>query len=130
MASPVNTSVDELAVRINGRHAFVHERVLEFIVRETDASGAVSFEKGTLAAEFGCCVRSVDRAITRLRRQGYIESEPMFSPTGAQKGNRYRATKLGAEHLKRRERVERLVGEVAADAARVACLATGEGDAE
>lgn len=83
--------------RINGRHAFVHERVLELIVRETELRESVTFRKSDLARRLGCCERSLDRAITRLRREGLIETTPSFSESGAQRGNVYRATPEGCE---------------------------------
>lgn len=51
------TSLRGISTRINGRHAFVHERVLELIARETKASGSVDFSKAELrsawAAAYG-----------------------------------------------------------------------------
>lgn len=84
-----------VSTHINGRHAFIHERVLELIARETELRGSVAFRKADLAQRLGCCENSVDRAITRLRRDGYVISTPMFSPTGAQMENEYRATAEG-----------------------------------
>lgn len=37
--------LDGISVNINKRHAFVHERVLEYIVRETNQAGGVIFNK-------------------------------------------------------------------------------------
>lgn len=37
--------LDGISVSINKRHAFVHERVLEHIVRETNQAGGVIFNK-------------------------------------------------------------------------------------
>lgn len=87
-----------VSVRINGRHAFIHERMLELIVRETQARGSVRFRKGELARRLGCCDRTLDRALTRLRRSGDVVSEPVFAESGAQLGNEYRATEQGRHH--------------------------------
>ena len=80
------SSLKGVSTRINGRHA---------IVRETELRGAVTFRKGDLAQRLGCCERSLDRALTRLRRDEYVVSTPKFSETGAQLGNEYRATPAG-----------------------------------
>ena len=89
------SSLKGVSTRINGRHAFIHERVLELIARETELRGAVTFRKGDLAQRLGCCERSLDRALTRLRRDGYVVSTPKFGETGAQLGNEYQATADG-----------------------------------
>lgn len=96
--SSVQGFLPEQMVRLNGRHAFVHERVLAFIVHETQERGSVTFCKGDLAKRLGCCDRSVDRALTRLRREGDIVSTPVYGESGAQLGNTYRATKDGIKH--------------------------------
>lgn len=99
-------SLTGVSNRINGRHAFIHERVLELVVRETELRESVTFRKADLARRLGCCERTLDRALTRLRRDGLVVSEASFSPTGAQLGNVYRATPEGIElaHSFRRER--------------------------
>ncbi|WP_368284852.1 MarR family transcriptional regulator [Enorma massiliensis] len=95
------TSLRGISTRINGRHAFVHERVLELIARETKASGSVDFSKAELAERMGCCVRSLDRALTRLRREGLVVSTHVFNKVGGQLGNRYAATPEGIERAQR-----------------------------
>lgn len=89
------SSLTGISRRINGRHAFVHERVLEMIARETELRGSVTFRKADLAHRLGCCERSLDRALTRLRRDGEVRSTPVFSESGAQLGNEYVATEAG-----------------------------------
>ena len=84
-----------VSTRINGRHAFTHERVLELSVRETELRESVTFSKTDLARRLGCCERTLDRAVTRLRHDGLIVSEAAFAPSGAQLGNVYRATPEG-----------------------------------
>ena len=88
-------SLEGVKTRIRGRHAFIHERVLELIVRESAEKGSVRFSKAELASELGCCIRTLDRAVMRLRQGGYIKSKPVFKTNGAQLGNEYRATAKG-----------------------------------
>lgn len=76
--------------RKGDRHAFVHERVYELIARDTKDQGECRFAKRELAEALGCNVRSVDRAITQMRRKGIIESVLQFDESGAQLGNTYR----------------------------------------
>ncbi|OUP10412.1 MarR family transcriptional regulator [Collinsella sp. An2] len=94
------SSLTGISRRINGRHAFVHERVLEMIVRETELRGSVTFRKADLAHRLGCCERSLDRALTRLRRDGEVKSTPVFDTSGAQLGNEYVATEFGIARAK------------------------------
>lgn len=87
--------VGALPRRTGDRHSFVHERLLVLIARETAERGSVVFRKGDLAGRMGCCVRSLDRAVSRLRARGLVASAPRFSDKGAQLGNEYRATRRG-----------------------------------
>ena len=89
------SSLSGVSKRINGRHAFIHERVLELIARETELRGGVHFRKADLAHRLGCYERTLDRAVTRLRREGLIASTPLFDEVGGQLGNEYRATEAG-----------------------------------
>lgn len=93
--SGTGASLAGVSTRINGRHAFTHERVLELIVRETELRESVTFNKSDLARRLGCCERTLDRAFTRLRHDGLIVSEAAYAPSGAQLGNVYRATPEG-----------------------------------
>lgn len=87
----MGTAADSTLTTVNGRHAFVHERLLELIARETEAHGFAKFTKRELAATLGCCQRSIDRAITRLKRSGRIEVLPRYGANGAQEASWYRA---------------------------------------
>lgn len=89
------SSLKGVSRRISGRHAFIHERVLEMVVRETELRGSVTFCKNDLAHRLSCFPRTLDRAIIRLRREGLIVTTPVFGETGAQLGNEYRATEAG-----------------------------------
>lgn len=83
-------SLDGVATTINGRHAFVSERVLALVERETVRSGGLSATKRDLAELLSCDVSSVDGAIKKLRREGRIESIPRFDENGGQLANVYR----------------------------------------
>lgn len=89
------SEVADLPDRVGNRHAFVYERVLVLIARETVRCGSATFVKGDLARSLGCCKRSLDRALARLRRAGLVISTPRFGEHGAQLGNDYQATALG-----------------------------------
>ncbi len=88
----------DIPARIDGRHAFAHERVLVFIALETRLEGAVRCSKREVSEMLGVNLRTVDRAVMRLRASGEIESVPCHTATGAQVGNEYRATKEGMAH--------------------------------
>ncbi len=93
------TSLQGISARINGRHAFVHERVLELIARETVLRDGVTIRKSELCGRLKCSEVSLERALRRLRHKGYIVSDPQFDDHGGQLANRYRATQEGLEYL-------------------------------
>ena len=67
-----------------------------------DDSGLMQTGDSTSTSErIGCCVRSLDRALTRLRREGLVVSTPVFNKVGGQLGNRYTATPEGIERAQR-----------------------------
>ena len=84
-------TLDGVASTVNGRHAFVHERVLALVERETARSGGLRATKRELAELLSCDVSSVDGAIRRLRREGRILSAPSFDESGGQLANVYRS---------------------------------------
>ena len=90
---PEDLTLDGVASTVNGRHAFVHERVLALIRRETERAGALRVSKRRLADLLSCDIGSVDNAIRRLRRTGQIESIPQYDKSGGQLENAYRATR-------------------------------------
>ncbi len=102
-----------IAARRGGRHAFVHERVIELIARETKRNGSTSFRKNDLVQHLGCCERSLDRAVTRLRREGLIVTTPVFNENGAQLGNEYRATEEGLAFCEKLKKAEKPVKKAA-----------------
>ena len=66
------------------------ERLLGFIVSRCAREEAVRLSKSEIAQHMGVCVRTVDRAVRRLRDEGYIEVKPVFSEDGGQTVNEYR----------------------------------------
>ncbi len=88
-------SLRGIPTKRGGRRAFVHERVLALIARETMSSGSVTFSKAELAARLGCCDRTLDRALLQIKREGLVETGPRYTETGAQLPNSYRATEQG-----------------------------------
>lgn len=92
-----SSSLRGVSTVVNGRHAFVHERVLVLIARETERNGSVSFLKTDLSKRLGCSEHTLDRVMTRLRREGLVVSTPTFDESGAQRANEYRATEEGLE---------------------------------
>ncbi len=90
-AHPAPLSLEGISTQKRGRHAFVHERLLELIERETGRCGGVSFSKREAAEALGCSEQSLARAITRLRREGKIESFPRYDANGGQIASGYRS---------------------------------------
>lgn len=73
------------------RLSSAQKRVLGYISAETTLANGVCCSKKTLAAQAGCSVQTVDRAIVRLRELGLIEVEEGHAENGAQIANTYRA---------------------------------------
>ena len=72
-----------------GRLTPAQERLLGFIASRCVVDGSVALTKRELADHMGCCVRTVDRAITRLRAEGYVEVHELYGADGAQVANEY-----------------------------------------
>ena len=66
------------------------ERLLGFIASRCVVDGSVALTKRELADRMGCCVRTVDRAVTRLRAEGYVKVREIYGADGAQVANEYR----------------------------------------
>lgn len=81
--------------KISDRHAFVYERLLILVARETETRGGFTAGKREAADMLGCSQRSIDRAVTRLRREKLLQSVPQYNKSGAQIENEYRATDKG-----------------------------------
>ncbi|WP_346674575.1 winged helix-turn-helix transcriptional regulator [Enorma phocaeensis] len=83
------------------RHAFVYERALDLIVQATMDGGALSAGKRELAEQLGCSLGSVNEAVKRLERAGFIERLVNYGEWGQQMHNDYRATTAGIEEAAR-----------------------------
>ena len=57
-------------------------------------NGSVRLTKNELAQHMECCVRTIDRAVRKLRDEGYIEVVVLYGEDGGQICNEYRV----AEH--------------------------------
>lgn len=66
------------------------QRILGYIAAQTAIEGSAQCTKRDLADMFNCDVKTVDRAISHLRREGVIEVVPRYRDNGAQLGNAYR----------------------------------------
>ena len=73
-----------------GRLTPAQERLLGFIASRCVVDGSVALTKRELADRMGCCVRTVDRAVTRLRAEGYVKVREIYGADGAQVANEYR----------------------------------------
>ena len=60
------------------------ERLLGYIAAQTTISGAAQATKKELSQLMGCSVKTIDRAITRMSREGLIKVEPCHSENGGQ----------------------------------------------
>ena len=87
-------SLQGVSDRINGRHAFVHERVLELIARGTTEDGSISFRKGDLAVRLAAATKPRPRAHAPAPR-GLYHFRASFDSNGGQLGNVYRVTEAG-----------------------------------
>ena len=65
------------------------ERLLGYIAAQTTISGAAQATKKELSQLMGCSVKTIDRAITRMSREGLIKVEPCHSENGGQLSNAY-----------------------------------------
>ena len=70
------------------------ERLLGFIVSQCMKTAAYALPKNELAQHMECCVRTIDRAVRKLRDEGYIEVVVLYGEDGGQICNEYRV----AEH--------------------------------
>ena len=76
-------------VRDGERLTPAQERLLGFIASRCVVDGSVALTKRELADRMGCCVRTVDRAVTRLRAEGYVKVREIYGDNGAQVANEY-----------------------------------------
>ena len=66
--------------------------LLRSIGGETALNGGISCTKRDLANLTGRNIKTIDRCLAGLRRDGLVEVEMRFSESGAQLASRYRAT--------------------------------------
>ena len=66
--------------------------LLRYIGGETALNGGISCTKRDLANLTGRNIKTIDRCLAGLRRDGLVEVEMRFSESGAQLANWYRAT--------------------------------------
>lgn len=67
----------------------LQERVLGYIAAQDVAGRAACYSKRELSHALRCSVKTIDRAITLLRREGIIQVEEHFAEDGAQMPNAY-----------------------------------------
>lgn len=72
------------------------ERLLRYIAGETALHGGVCCSKQDLADMLGRNVKTVDRCISTLRREGFIETVMRFDERGAQISSEYRLVRGSA----------------------------------
>lgn len=76
-----------------GSHLTKTQReLLRYIGGETALYGGVCCTKRDLASLTGRNVKTIDRCLAALRREGLVEAEMRFGEDGAQIASRYRAT--------------------------------------
>lgn len=75
------------------KHRFTNTQMtlLRYIAGETLLHGGVSCSKRQLAEMTGRNVKTIDRCLLGLRREGVIEVQERFNERGAQLASRYRA---------------------------------------
>lgn len=77
-----------------GAHGFhltkTQRELLRFIAGETALNGGVCCTKRDLADLTGRNVKTIDRCLSALRRDGLVEAEMRFGENGAQLGSCYR----------------------------------------
>lgn len=66
------------------------QRILGYIAAQTAIAGGAQCTKRGMSEMLGCDVKTVDRAIAHLRREGVIEVEPCYLENGGQLANTYR----------------------------------------
>lgn len=68
------------------------QSLLRYIAGETALRGGVVCSKRELAEMLGRNVKTIDRCLASLRREGLVEVEMRFAESGAQVSSEYRAT--------------------------------------
>lgn len=68
------------------------QSLLRYIAGETALRGGVVCSKRELAEMLGRNVKTIDRCLASLRREGLVEAQMRFAESGAQVSSEYRAT--------------------------------------
>lgn len=68
------------------------QSLLRYIAGETALRGGVVCSKRELAEMLGRNVKTIDRCLASLRREGLVEAQMRFAESGAQIPSEYRAT--------------------------------------
>ncbi|WP_165043369.1 MULTISPECIES: helix-turn-helix domain-containing protein [unclassified Adlercreutzia] len=66
------------------------QQILNYLVNLTATDGVARCTKRDIAQAIGCSDKTADRALVRLRREGFVEASACFDESGAQIGNTYR----------------------------------------
>lgn len=73
------------------------KQLIVIIASHQVGDGYVAFSKRELTELLGKCGKTVDGAVSNLRRRGLIEAKPRYSETGGQISSAYRVTELARE---------------------------------
>ena len=68
------------------------QALLRYIAGETAVNGGASCSKRELADRFGRNVKTIDRNLSQLRKDGLVKAEMRFDERGAQLPSVYRLT--------------------------------------
>ena len=79
---------------------FVADHLLDVIARETITNGSLHARQKALITMVNCRnVRTIDKNITALRREGLIETEAVRAENGASMANNYCVTPKGLNRI-------------------------------
>lgn len=84
-------------VRAGGFALTPSEWRLLALIASTEATTGAPSAKHDLATVLGVNVKTVDRAMSSLRREGLVVTEPRFGENGGQLSNVYRTTELALQ---------------------------------
>lgn len=70
------------------------QRLLAHIATQTALEGGITCSKRDFAKTLNCDIRTIDRAISVLRKDNLIETEARYLENGGQVANYYRAVNI------------------------------------